>query len=351
MALESSARYASIFVRTHRERLAAEIAGRVTAHFGGDAVCGTPASEKSVRDVGYHLMYLAEALWAGDPALLVNYVTWAKVLFAGLHFDDQVLPVTLSLTQTVLQEQLPSELIETTADYLMVALAHADTADGAEPTYLDPEAPHTMLAHTYLKLLLHGERQRASQLILNAVANGVSIKEIYLHVFQRTQQEIGRLWQMNEVTVAQEHYCTAATQLIMSQLYPNIFNTERVGKRLVATSVGGELHEIGIRMVTDFFELEGWDTYYLGANMPAAGVADAVTAHAADVLAISVTLTPHMGKAVEMIEVVRRQQRSTRIMVGGYPFNIAHNLWREVGADGYAADAAAAVALGNQLTG
>ncbi|MDZ7776615.1 MAG: hypothetical protein U5L09_13885 [Bacteroidales bacterium] len=55
----------------------------------------------------------------------------------------------------------------------------------------------------------------------------------------------------------------------MSQLYPYIFNSQRVGKSMVAATVGGELHEMGIRMVADFFEMEGWDTWYLGANAPA----------------------------------------------------------------------------------
>lgn len=349
MASELSARNASAFVRTYRERLATEIARRVGAALCGDASDTPSINEKSVQDIAYHLMYLAEALWAGEPALLVNYVTWAKILFSGLHFDEDLLPVTLRSMQAVLQEQLPSELVGTTADYIGVAITHAGTAHQDEPSFLHPEASHATLARTYLDLLLHGERGRASQLILNTVASGASVKEIYLDVFQRTQQEIGRLWQMNQVTVAQEHYCTAATQLIISQLYPHIFGSERVGKRVLAMSVGGELHEIGIRMVADFFELEGWDTYYLGANMPAASVVDAVADHAADVLAISVTLTPHLGKAVEMIEAVRQQRPATKIMVGGYPFNVAHDLWRKVGADGYAANAAEAVTLGNQF--
>ena len=63
--------------------------------------------------------------------------------------------------------------------------------------------------------------------------------------------------------MAQEHYCTAATQLIMSQLYPYIFTTGKNGRVLVGTCVSGDLHEIGVRMVSDFFEMEGWDTFYL----------------------------------------------------------------------------------------
>ena len=98
---------------------------------------------------------------------------------------------------------------------------------------------------------------------------GVKITDLYLQVFQRCQREIGRLWQLNHVTVAQEHYCTAATQLVMAQFYPYLFSRPKDGRRLVATSVAGELHEVGLRIVTDLFEANGWNTAYFGANVPA----------------------------------------------------------------------------------
>ena len=103
---------------------------------------------------------------------------------------------------------------------------------------------------------------------MDAIQHGTSVHDIYLHVFQRSQYEVGRLWQTNQISVGQEHLCTAATQLIMSQLYPLIFGTERKNRRIVAACVGGDLHEIGIRMVADFFEMDGWDTFYLGADVP-----------------------------------------------------------------------------------
>jgi len=107
---------------------------------------------------------------------------------------------------------------------------------------------------------------------------------------QRTQYEIGRLWQTNRISVAEEHYCTACAQFVMTQLYPYIFRSERNGRRMVATCVGGELHEIGVRMVADFFEMEGWDTYYLGANTPARDILDTIAKREADIVGISVTI-------------------------------------------------------------
>lgn len=218
---------------------------------------------------------------------------------------------------------------------------------------LDTEASDRLgeLAATYLGLLLNRERRAASQLILNAVDGGVSIRDVYLDVFQATQREIGYLWQKNQVSVAQEHYCTAATQLIMSQLYPRLFGAERVGHTLVATCVGGELHEIGVRMVADFFEMEGWDTYYLGANTPTESILSALEMQSADVLALSIAMTFNVTKMADLIAEIRASDaaKDVAIMVGGRPFNIAPKLWQKVGADAYASDAQQAIAVVGEL--
>lgn len=197
----------------------------------------------------------------------------------------------------------------------------------------------------YLKALLNKDRQYAEKLITDSVENNIAIKDIYLSVFQPTQWEIGRLWQSNKITVAMEHYCTAATQFIMSRLYDHIFSTEKNGLSLVATSVSGELHELGIRMVSDFFEMEGWHTYYLGANSTKEGILDMIKECDADILAISATMYYHIPQVNELISFIRNSNEieKLKIMVGGKAFNMNKNLWKETKADIYATDAQDAI--------
>lgn len=187
--------------------------------------------------------------------------------------------------------------------------------------------------------------------MLDAVAAGTLVKEVYLHVFQPAQYEIGRLWQTNRISVAQEHYCTAATQLIMSQLYPHIFATAKNGRTLIATSVAGDLHEIGVRMVADFFEMEGCNTYYLGANTPHAGVIATIVEEHADVLDVSATISYHVEAVRDLIRAVRAHPLcgNIKILAGGFPFNREPNLWETVGADGFAPDAQQAITLAAQM--
>jgi methanogenic corrinoid protein MtbC1 len=207
------------------------------------------------------------------------------------------------------------------------------------------------LAKKYLNTLLSGDKKEASRFIMDAFRNGISIKNIYLHVFQPAQREIGRLWHMNKISVAQEHFVSAATQLIMSQLYPHIFSTEKIGRRVVAACVSDELHEIGIRMVADFFEISGWDSYYLGANLPPSSVVRAIKDYRADILALSCTIPIHQRELENMVAHVRSEEigRDIKIIVGGYALNSFKDAWKRSGADGHAQDAENAVILASRL--
>ena len=179
----------------------------------------------------------------------------------------------------------------------------------------------------------------------------MAIRDVYLRVFQPCQRELGRLWQAGRITVAQEHYGTAATQLIMSQLAPRLFATERNGRRAVVACVAGEAHEVGPRMVADLLELGGWDTIYLGSNVPVRGVVQALAEHRADLLAVSATMTYHLPAVLDLIAAVRAEPAcaGVRVMVGGRLFDAEPGLWRRVGADGHAADADEACRLADRL--
>jgi methanogenic corrinoid protein MtbC1 len=207
------------------------------------------------------------------------------------------------------------------------------------------------LSADYLRALLNADQRTANQMILDTVTQGVPIKDIYLQVFQPSQYEVGRLWQTNQISVAQEHYCSAATQMVMSQLYPLIFSTERKGRKLIATCVSGELHEIGIRMVTDFFEMEGWDTYYVGANTPVKSVLKSIDEHQADLLCISATMYFNTEKVSELIADIRASEigKDIAILVGGYPFLNIPDLWKKVGANGFGRNAQEALDISKKL--
>jgi methanogenic corrinoid protein MtbC1 len=310
---------------------------------------GDAGRAQGIRDAGYHLDYLAEAIDANDPTLFYDYAEWVQVLFNNLGFPGTVLSTTLECTHEAIFHHLSSADTSEALTILTGSLHHLKQTPVTTASYLNGDQPINRLAQKYLSALLVGDRQQASRMILDAVEKGTSVKEIYLNVFQAGQYELGRLWHTGQITVAQEHYCTAATQLTMSQLYPYILNSSRQGPQMVITCVGGELHEIGARMVADFFEMEGWNTYFTGANMPVDAVLAGIVERKANILAISATMTFHIKLVRELISLVRKMDYPVRILVGGRPFNSAPDLWRNVGADGTATNAQEAIDVAERL--
>jgi methanogenic corrinoid protein MtbC1 len=312
---------------------------------------GERGRELSIRDVNYHLTYLIESILAQDVSLFGRYAEWLTELFSGLKFTDDTVSKTLECMRAILEETLPKNLFVIVDAHLQEGLKQSQKQKEPPATYLDPADPLYSLTKEYLDALLAGQKHTASRLILDAIEKGTSIKDIYLEVFQKTQYELGRLWCMNKISVAQEHYSSAATQLIMSQLYPQIFAREKIGRGLVAACVNGELHEIGIRMVADFFEIVGWDTYYMGANTPDSSIIQAIERIHPHILALSATMPFHQSHLKKTIASVRASDPnySVKIIVGGHALNTSKELWKQLGADGYASNAEEAVIVADKL--
>ena len=311
---------------------------------------GESEFKKYIEDTEYSLSYLFEAIEASSPDLFADYITWEKIFLVNLGIPEERLKERLEVMEDVIIKNLPPEKSSIAVRYIEGSIDNLPKPSNYT-SYINEDKPLVKLLEQYLEFLLNGDRHSAGKMIIEAVDNGISVKDIYLHVFQSSLYEVGRLWQENKITVAQEHYITAATQLIMSQLYPYISNSKKTGKVLVATSVSKELHEVGVRMVADFFEMDGWNTFYLGANTPTESIIQTIISKKADLVLISATISSHIGEVMDLIRTVRRcaECRDPKIIVGGYPFNVDSNLWKKVGADGQAEDAETAIEMAEKL--
>ena len=182
-------------------------------------------------------------------------------------------------------------------------------------------------------------------------ANGMSIKDIYIHIFQSTMEQVGELWHDGIIPVGKEHYCTAVTQYNMGLLYGDIFTRKSNNRKLLACAVGSELHEMGIRMVADLFEFEGWDTNYLGSNLPIEEIVNTAREFKPNVIALSITMPYHISLLKETIEKIKNTSslQGVKVIVGGRPFYDNEALYAVVNADGYARNAIEGIQLANEL--
>ena len=307
--------------------------------------------ENFQNDIGWILSFLAESVWAREPVLFEEFISWLKTFLISVRVPAKDLEESLRLLKTRINEACTNEENGIINPFLDKAISQV-MSDGHKISLAATENMLIPLAQDYLDCMLKGERAAALSLVLQKVETGFPMKDLYLQVFQPVQYELGRLWQINKISVAQEHYCTGATQLVMSQLYPYLFTGQRHGRKMVVACAPGELHELGARMVSDFFEMEGWDTYYLGANMPVKGIINFLSIIKPALLAISVTLTVNLRAVAEMISKIRATPeipQGMKILAGGYPFRVAWSLSHRIDADGWAANAQDAVDLARKL--
>jgi methylmalonyl-CoA mutase cobalamin-binding domain/chain len=193
----------------------------------------------------------------------------------------------------------------------------------------------------YVNALVAGDVTVAEQLIADSAAD---VRALYLQVLQPALYEIGRRWEEAEISVAQEHLATATTQSLMARL------AERLGdgvapreRRVLVACAEGELHSIGVRMVADFLEADGWDVLFVGALSPPDAVAELAAAQAVDVVALSAALAQRVPEVLRAVEALRRLERVPVIAVGGQAFGGDRDVALRTGADLYAADAASFV--------
>lgn len=294
-------------------------------------------------DVAHEAMdYLESARQLERSELFTSYCQWRHGVDEERGEGDRFLAELQLLRDHAASDADTTRLVQDAVDHL--------GDEGPEPTTVH-DGPRAALAGSYIEDILAGERGEATRRILAAVESGLSIRDLYLEVFEPVLAEIGYRWETNQISVGQEHYCTAVTQSIMAQLFPYIFSSSLKSKRLVATSVAGNLHEIGIRMVADLFEMSGWDTHYLGANMPVADLVASLRDLQPDAVAISVMLTSQISAAGETIDVIRADEalRDVLVVVGGRALRLEPDLAERLGADAWAVDPEQAAALVDEM--
>lgn len=172
----------------------------------------------------------------------------------------------------------------------------------------------------YLERLLAGDRHQCRTIFQEWLDANVPISVLYLHVVERSLYEVGELWARGEVSVATEHLATAITESLLNLVYPRLFAGPRSGKSAVVACAPNELHQVGGRIVADHFELNGWRSYFVGANTPEHDLTSLVAEKRPTVVALSATVSHNQESLIRAATGIRTKFPSIPILVGGQAF-------------------------------
>ena len=263
----------------------------------------------------------------------------------NMRFPDEI---TLHRIADYFHTSLDYLLGRTDADINIRSLQHCDLKWQNGSTGLEPLS---QLAQIYLNSLVAGNWQTARKLIIDSVQSGAAVRDIYLKVFEPTLKEVGKLWEEGKLTVAVEHFYSNITSQIMAELNAYRDLKEKNGFVVAAVVAAGEHHEIGMRMVVDFLEMEGWSVYYLGTHISNSDVVNAIRISHADILAVSSTLDFGLEAVADLMRTIRSDEstKHVKILVGGQAFSRKDGLWVAQKADGIAHSAEQAVTIAKSL--
>jgi len=180
------------------------------------------------------------------------------------------------------------------------------------------------LSRLYLDALRASDAPGAFRVAAGALAGGMAIPELYQRVIAPSMHEIGELWAKGALTVADEHLATSLTHRVLAALRPPVWvgvETQREpvprrGRVMLAT-VEGEQHALGLRMAADVLEDAGFETFYLGADVPIGALLQALDSLSPDLLALSATMPELALELDQVAAAVRRSHPRLGLLVGG----------------------------------
>jgi methanogenic corrinoid protein MtbC1 len=308
--------------------------------------------EKNHRN---HHRFLTCVFRLDDYLLLSAILPWVYRSYHAHGFSYDYFPEELRAWKRALLEHLSPEAERSIGPvYDRILEAHPETIRAADRiAQEDAAAPPSLTAECrrLLQHLLTGEDRECIVAAIGHVRSPGKLQSYYMDVLQPALREIGRLWECGRVSVAQEHLATGIAGRVMASLYAVVVTSRGPSRgRAVVACAPGEHHEVGSRMLSDLLELDGWRTWYLGANTPPEDILPFLSANKPDLFCLSVCMPYSLDVARDLLRSVRSDPAlaGTRLLVGGQAFFYSPDLWKRIGADAFAADAVSAVVLAGQ---
>ena len=198
--------------------------------------------------------------------------------------------------------------------------------------------------------VLSYQPKTAEELTRRALDEGKSAAEILNEGLIPAMDTVGKKYEAGEIYVPEMLMAAKSMKAALAILRPILAETgvESKGKVVIGT-VEGDLHDIGQNLVSIMLEGAGYDVHNLGIDNTADAFVEAVKETSADVVAMSALLTTTMIQMPEVVEGLKKAglRDGVKIIIGGAP--VTEEYAGQIGADGYAKDAAAAVTLVRNL--
>ena len=200
--------------------------------------------------------------------------------------------------------------------------------------------------------VISGQAPKTKELVEQALAAGIAPDKILNEGLVAGMSVVGDRFKKNEFYVPEVLIAARAMKQGTEILKPALKESGVKAKATVCVgTVKGDLHDIGKNLVCMMFEGAGFEVVDLGVNVESQKFLEEVDKSGAQLLGLSALLTTTMGAMKTTVDAFSEAgvKDKVKIIVGGAP--LTQSFADEIGADGYAPDAASAVDLAKDLLG
>jgi diguanylate cyclase (GGDEF)-like protein len=197
----------------------------------------------------------------------------------------------------------------------VTATASTERAEG--PARRDVDKATHRLSRAYQDALAVADAGGAGRVARKALGEGMGVAGLYQRVIAPAMWRIGELWEQGKISVADEHLATALTHQAMAGIYGPSLGHKVMPGRILMAAVEGEQHALGLRMAADVIELAGYETIYLGADVPTADLLQAVGARSPDLVGLSATMPSSIQALDRAVAEIQRVNPNLIILFGG----------------------------------
>jgi methanogenic corrinoid protein MtbC1 len=169
----------------------------------------------------------------------------------------------------------------------------------------------------YFNGLLEGDKKKCRGIVDSLFDQKTGVLEIYTDLFQKSLNQIGRMWDQNRLSIGDEHLGTEITEELLYYCSSKIKPARQTNKKALVSCVNKEFHKLGARMAADVFVLNGWETYFLGASTPTKEILKFIDLKKPDVVALSFSFYINLIKLAELVREIKEQFPSQNIILGG----------------------------------
>jgi 5-methyltetrahydrofolate--homocysteine methyltransferase len=196
--------------------------------------------------------------------------------------------------------------------------------------------------------LIAGKKNDVEALVDQALSSGIPTRQILNQGLIAGMEKLGAMFKNNEVFIPEVLVAARAMNAGLTKLEPYLIKDKVEPKGLVVIgTVKGDLHDIGKNLVAMMLKGAGYKIVDLGADVAPEKFLDAARTNKANVVALSALLTTTMVQMKNVIQTLQASGLKVPVIVGGAP--LTQDYADQVGARGYAPDAASAVDVVNKL--